>query len=306
MHYDVLLFGDYWYDLIFTGLPRLPELGRELFAGGFDALPGGVFINAVALHRLGLRVGWAADFGNDEFSQRILAAARREGLDESLFQLHDRPYRRVTAVASFPEERAFLSYSDPSPKLSAPLKALAAHTARVALIPGLVSGPLFDGGELIARLRGMKLVMDCQSTTHTLAAEPALRRALGKVDVFIPNAIEARQLTGEATTEAALRALGELCPLVVVKDGPRGAYALERGQTLHAPALPVKVVDTTGAGDAFTAGFVKAWLDGRPTKECLRWGNVCGGLSTTAVGGTAAAPTLRQVEEWLARTTNDK
>jgi sugar/nucleoside kinase (ribokinase family) len=124
--------------------------------------------------------------------------------------------------------------------------------------------------------------------------------------VFIPNAIEARQLTGAATTEAALRVLGGVCPLVVVKDGPRGAYALEHGRALHASALPVKVVDTTGAGDAFTAGFIRAWLDGRPTEECLCWGNICGGLSTTAVGGTAAAPTLREVEQWLARTTNDK
>src|SRR3989338_5268632 len=157
MHYDVLLFGDYWYDLIFTDLPRLPELGRELFAGGFDALPGGVFINAVALQRMGLRVGWAADFGNDEFSRTVLRAARSEGLDEALFQHHARPYRRVTAVASFPAERAFLSYSDPGPKLSAPLQALARHTARVVFLPGLVFGPLFDGGEILTRLRGMKI-----------------------------------------------------------------------------------------------------------------------------------------------------
>ena len=61
MHFDVLLFGDYWYDLIFTDLPGLPKLGREVFAGSFDNVPGGPFINAVAMHRMGLRVGWRSE-----------------------------------------------------------------------------------------------------------------------------------------------------------------------------------------------------------------------------------------------------
>ncbi len=296
--YDVLLVGDYWYDLIFTDLPRLPELGHELYAGGFDNVPGGAFINAVALSRLGLRVGWAADFGSDPFSRLTLAAARRESLDEALFQHHDRPYRRVTAVASFAHDRAFLSYSDPGPKVSAPLKALARVRARLVFVPGLVFGPLFDSAQWLARARSMKIVMDCQFTSYTLA-NAAIRRALRRVDVFMPNAVEARSLTGAASTLEALRVLGKLCRLVVVKDGANGAYAMCGGEVVHAPAIPVAVVDTTGAGDAFDAGFVRAWLDGRPLPECLQWGNICGGLSATARGGTASTPTLAQVQQWL-------
>jgi sugar/nucleoside kinase (ribokinase family) len=301
MRYDVLLVGDYWYDLIFTDLPRLPELGRELYAGGFDNVPGGAFINAVALHRLGLRVGWAADFGDDPFSRLVLEAARREGLDEALFQHHARPYRRITVAASFPGDRAFLSYGDPGPKLSAPLKALARVSARVVMVPGLIYGPLFDSTHLLVRAKGMKIAMDCHLTDRTLA-DPAIRRALGHVDVFMPNANEARCLTGKPTTLEALHVLGEHCPLVVVKDGAQGAYALRRGEPVaHAPALPVQVVDTTGAGDCFAAGFLRAWLDERPLEECLRWGNICGGLSTTARGGATAAPTLAQVQQHLQR-----
>jgi sugar/nucleoside kinase (ribokinase family) len=302
MRYDVLLVGDYWYDLIFTDLPRMPELGHELYAGGFDNVPGGPFINAVALHRLGLRVGWAADFGNDPFSQLALEAARREGLDEALFRHHPRPYRRVTAAASFPSDRAFLSYSDPGPRFSAPLKALARVSARVVMVPGLLYGPLFDSTRPVVVSRGMKIAMDCHLTDpQTRLAEPALRRALQHVDVFMPNATEARCLTGRSTTLEALQTLGEICPLVVVKDGGHGAYALHDGQVEHAPALPVRVVDTTGAGDCFGAGFLRAWLDDRPLAECLRWGNICGGLSTTARGGATAAPTLAEVQAWLQR-----
>ncbi len=307
MRYDVLLCGDYWYDLIFTDLPGLPELGREVFAGGFDQTPGGPFIHAVAMHRLGLRVGWAADFGNDPFSKSVIKAARREGLDDTLFQCHDRPYRRITAAASFPSDRAFLSYSDPGPATPAPLVALARHTAHALMIPGLFFGPVFDAGQALARAHEMKIVMDCQCTDETLD-NPAVRGALERVDVFLPNSSEARQLTGSANTLEALRCLGDVCPLVVVKDGPDGAHAICRrppsragGETFYAPALPVKVIDTTGAGDAFGAGFLKAWLDGKPVAECLRWGNICGGLSTTARGGASATPTLKEVEKWLAK-----
>lgn len=298
MPYDVLLVGDYWYDLIFTDLPRLPELGRHLFATGFENVPGGPFINAVALHRLGLRVGWAADFGNDPFSLLALQAARREGLDEALFVHHERPYRRVTAVASYQADRALMSFGDQSPRVPAGLKALLSTQARLMLIPGLFYGPTFDGGQWLLRLRGMQVVMDCQFTGHSLK-DPALRRALARVDVFMPNAVEARDLTGAATTLDALRALGGLCRLVVVKDGANGSYALRGGEVMHAPALSVTVVDTTGAGDCFSAGFVRAWLDERPLIECLRWGNICGALSTRALGGATAAPTLAEVQAWL-------
>jgi sugar/nucleoside kinase (ribokinase family) len=79
--------------------------------------------------------------------------------------------------------------------------------------------------------------------------------------------------------------LGKLCRLVVIKAGGDGAYALERGSApVHASAIEVNPVDTTGAGDSFNAGFVKAWLEGRPLRECLAWGNAVGGLSTTAPG----------------------
>src|SRR5450756_1006896 len=96
-------------------------------------------------------------------------------------------------------------------------------------------------------------------------------------------------MTGACDVVQALRSLNELCPLVVVKDGGAGAYGCARGEIVHAPAIPLTPIDTTGAGDCFNAGFVRAWLDGLPLDECLRWGNVVGGLSTLAPGGTGRA-----------------
>jgi sugar/nucleoside kinase (ribokinase family) len=84
-----------------------------------------------------------------------------------------------------------------------------------------------------------------------------------------------------------------------VKLGPRGAATLADGALLEVPAFPVEPVDTTGAGDSFDAGFLHAWLGGRPLAECLRWGSACGSLSTRGSGGTGHQPDRAEVERLL-------
>jgi sugar/nucleoside kinase (ribokinase family) len=108
-------------------------------------------------------------------------------------------------------------------------------------------------------------------------------------------------MTGKADIPSAACALGELCPLVVIKVGPDGSYAFQDGKLVHDPAIPVEPLDTTGAGDCYNAGFLKAWLDGKPIEECLRWGNIVGGLSTLARGGTGRVVTVEDVWEYLSK-----
>ena len=112
---DVFLPGDYFYDLIYTGLPEFPTLGREVYGTGILATGGAMFITAASLRRLGVRVGWAACFGNDEYSQYVRRLAVEEDVDLNLAQDVDRPYRRVTTAISCQGERAFVTYVDPPP-----------------------------------------------------------------------------------------------------------------------------------------------------------------------------------------------
>lgn len=284
--YDILVVGNYSMDLIFTGLPRFPVLGEDTVGTGFEMLPGEAYTSAVAMHRLGLKVGWAADFGNDTLSKLALEFVRREGLDESLFVHHDRPLRRISAAASFAEDRAFMTYYDPDPFPPAAVGALLSATARALYIPGLLYGPDFEAFLPLVQAKGLQIVMDGNCNRRARLEDPAVRRAIGSAAVFLPNAREARQLTGQADLEGALQLLAGIGALVAVKAGPDGAYAWERGEVLHAPALPVEPLDTTGAGDVFSAGFTRAWLAGLPLQDCLRWGNLAGGLSTLGFGGT--------------------
>lgn len=299
--YDVLVAGSYTLDLVFTGLPGLPELGAEVISSGFEMLPGEAFNSAAAMHRLGLKVAWAGDFGCDEFSLFTLERVREEGMDESLFVRHNRPLRRVSVAASFPDDRAFITYYDPEPRYPATLKALATASARSLYVPGFYCGPLFDVGVKLARLKRMKVIMDGNSGEGVSLADEAVQKTVKNVDLLLPNAREARCLTGETDIHQALRKLGQLCPLVVVKDGERGSYAFKQGEVVHVPAIQVVPIDTTGAGDCFNAGFLRAWLDGLPLETCLLWGNVVGGLSTLALGGTGKKITLEDLKHWLAK-----
>jgi sugar/nucleoside kinase (ribokinase family) len=297
--YDVIVVGPYNLDLIFTGLPQFPELGKDVVGTGFDMIPGGAYNPAVAMHRLGLKVGWAADFGNDLLSKYVLERVRTEGLDTSLFAYHDKSYRRLTVAASYKEDRAFITYYDPDLGFPAVMKALATASAKVVYVPILYFGNSFDIGIKLIRLKRIKLVMDANSPQDIKLDNPAVRKVIKNIEILLPNAREIREMTGEADLEKAMRQIGKLCPLVVVKDGSHGSYACEKDQIYYASPIQITPLDTTGAGDCFNAGFIKAWLDGRPITDCLRWGNIVGGLSTLARGGTGYVVTEKEVDNWM-------
>jgi sugar/nucleoside kinase (ribokinase family) len=294
--YDVLLQGVYCCDLVFTGLPGLPTLGTEIFGTGFDMLPGGTFNTVLALHRLGVQVGWRADFGNDLFSQYVLASARREGIDDHLFCLHDAPFRSLSVSLSFPQDRAFVSYIDPVPAQSF-TSLVTRYQPRLVLCPSLGIGP--DHLDLCRTAHdiGAIVYMDSQYNDISLS-NPEVEAALRAVDVFSPNESEALRLTGTATVEQALARLAELVSLVVIKRGAQGATAQTGNRVIHSPGLQVEVIETTGAGDCFNAGFIYGYLRGDPLDLSLRYGNICGALSTTT-RGVLATPHADQVQTML-------
>jgi sugar/nucleoside kinase (ribokinase family) len=298
MKLDIIVVGDYCLDFIVTGLEALPTGGGQVQAKGGTLLPGGAYNTVLALHRLGLQVGWAGDFGEDDFSQIVLSQARREGLLGALFTYHTHPLRRVTVSLSLPDDRAFISYNDPAPILSSGFKGLIKGQSKALYIPGLYYGIGFETGALLAKLKGMKIIMDGNSSQRTLDDTPQLRKALLRIDLFLPNAAEASRITGKENIEDELKVLAKFCPLVVIKDGANGSYAIADDQIYHSSAIPVNPVDTTGAGDCFNAGFIKAWFEGYGIEDCLKWGNIVGGLSTLAEGGTTQIIRTEDVLEW--------
>jgi sugar/nucleoside kinase (ribokinase family) len=110
------------------------------------------------------------------------------------------------------------------------------------------------------------------------------------VDVFLPNAQEALAISRETTVAAAALYFEKHLPLTVIKDGADGAWLCRGGDPEHFPVPPdllaeAPVVDTTGAGDSFDAGFMTAWLDGASPADCMARALRCGTRSTQRMGG---------------------
>jgi sugar/nucleoside kinase (ribokinase family) len=295
---EVLVYGTYFADLIFRELARPVTPGAEVRAGGFDLLPGGAFSPAMAMHRLGHDVVWPADFGSDLFSQHVLAAARREGLDETAFRHHPGVLRSVTVALSGPDDRAMVSYQDPI--CPQPLDAsVREHQPKVLMLAELHYGERVDSALRIAHQLGTLVFMDCQDVGGLLE-DKAVRDTLAEVDIFAPNADEALRLTGTTTIDEALEALTGLVDTVVVKRGSSGATAVQGGERYDIAAVAAQVLDTTGAGDCFNAGFVHAYLAGSPLRECLAAAVACGAAGVSAPG-SSAAPDTAALHTWLAR-----
>lgn len=78
-----------------------------------------------------------------------------------------------------------------------------------------------------------------------------------------------------------------------------GSYAFDGHELIHVETNPVKALDTTGAGDVFDAGFLKAYLDAKPLHECLRWGNIAAAFSIQGFGGTGYRVTSDLIEKQI-------
>jgi sugar/nucleoside kinase (ribokinase family) len=301
MDFDVIVLGDYCLDFIFTGLPSMPVLGTEIEAKGLAVEPGGACNTALALHRLGVKAAWAVEFGTDDFSSFVLQKFRDEHFPEDLFIFSKKPVRKITASLSFPDDRAFIAYYDQGDMIQTALKGLTARTAKIIVIPALFFGPALQAGHLIAKSRKMDIFMDGNSSSGVSLQQPQIRDTLKKVRFFSPNRKEALNITDETDLQVAIKRLGEFCQTVIIKDGCNGAWCSDSGKIYFEPAIPVKAVDTTGAGDCFNAGFLKAWLSEKPIQECLRWGVIAGGLSTTMAGANNYKLSSKEIEKIINR-----
>lgn len=289
---DVLTIGSYFCDVVFSGLLEMPKLGDEIWASACSVVPGGTYITAAALHRLNVSSAWACRFGSDPFSRFVRSAADAEGMDPSAYVSIDEPVLNISIAMSFPADRSFVSFAEPLPP--ADFTAIDALRPRLIVKPGLGEPQdlirLLDAADKV----GAAVVVDPQASEHTLDSA-VLRAALRRVAVLAPNEREALKLSGQTDIDAAVAALREVAPLVVVKLGADGAIAADRGAEVRVDALSVTPLETTGAGDCFNAGFIMAMLEGEDAVGCLQAGNAAGALSTLAAS-SLGIPTREEVD----------
>ncbi|HEX5495530.1 MAG TPA: carbohydrate kinase family protein [Mycobacteriales bacterium] len=295
--FDVFLTGTVFIDMIFTGLLGPPQPGTELWTGGLGSAPGGIANLAVAMSRLGLRVGLAAAFGDDMFGGYLWRTlAEQERVDLRYSRQLDRWPTPVTVSLSYASDRSLITYGE---RLPFPVAELldappSAGTCFVHLDadPPAWAGALRSGGATVFADVGWD---------PSGAWAPAVLDRLAGVDVFLPNAVEAMAYTRTDDPGRALAALAARVPVAVVKNGAAGALGVDgrTGEVADEPALPVAdVLDPTGAGDVFDAGFVFGSLAGWSLPQRLRFANLCAGLSVQQHSGSLGAPCWGQLAAW--------
>lgn len=302
---QVVVAGSIYCDMIFFDLDGPPALGEEVRTERFTLAPGGGgYITAAGLARLGVATALRTYVGRDLLGEYQVDALRRAAVDTSQVHRHPRLGTAVSVVFSTQGDRGFLSYKGcawDTARLLRRWTAAAYRRHRHIHFAGF-RPPFPHHVRLLDGLRRAQITTSLDIGWYpAVYRDPAFLDLVRRVTVFMPSWRDARWLTGQSRPDAALRALAALVPVPVIKLGAQGAIALEDGKVIRVRPPRVRAVDTTGAGDAFNAGFLWAYLRGEPLARCLEAGNICGALSTRAAGGTAAFPTLREMRAHLGR-----
>jgi sugar/nucleoside kinase (ribokinase family) len=297
---DLLVVGEINPDIVVWDADPRPVFGQvERFVEGVRLTIGSSSaIAACGAARLGLRVAMVGVVGDDALGRFMLEALAARGVDVSGCRVAAGRPTGASVILGNGSDRAILTSlgtiadvraADVPPSLLGRARHL--HVGSYFVQPGLASDvpSLFRA----ARAAGATTSLD-PNWDPSGSWDLGFAAATAEADVVLPNAVEVRALTGTDDLEAAARALAP-GRLVAVKDGARGAIAVDAdGSVARSRALPVDAVDTTGAGDAFDAGFLVAWLEGRSLDDALRFAVACGSLSTRAAGGTEAQATREE------------
>ncbi|WP_285728288.1 PfkB family carbohydrate kinase [Psychromicrobium xiongbiense] len=302
---DLLLTGDVYFDLVFTGLAELPMPGTEVFSDGMGSCPGGVANQAIAASRLGLRTSLVAAFGDDGYGDANWSIlADQEGVDLGLSQRFPGWHSPVTVSLSVHGDRSMISHGHPAPRNATELLGGAPPAARAAVV-GLSEE--LEPWALAAARSGTQLFGDVGWDPSGAWPEAALAN-LEHFHAFMPNAAEAMAFTRTDDPWAALYALADRVPVAVVTAGAQGALAIDSvtGEEEWVPALPVQAWDPTGAGDCFGAAFIMGSLAGWPLVDRLSFANLCASLSVQQVGGSLAAPGWGDLADWWDRVSTSR
>jgi ribokinase len=293
---------------LFMRVEHLPTPDETVLGWDYrEALDGGKGSHqAIACGRLGMPTSFVGRVGQDHFGDRGAGWMRDAGVDLTYLKRSQ----------DIPTGTGFIIINHEGVPLI---------TTAMGANGDFSPTDVDDAEELIARSTFMVITFEIPVKTalhasrlgrkHGLTviltpgpAEPLTPDALSAVDILVPNASEARILMGmdpdaEASAEDLARGLQARFGLenVVITLGETGA-AVSEGEKLYlVSAIKVDVIDTPGAGDAFTAGMTKGLFEGKTLAEAVQFGCITGGYAVTVRESVPAFPTLEQLREFVKR-----
>lgn len=293
---DLVVLGDCNPDLLLRGnvVPAFGQAEQIIDEARFEIGGSGAIVAAGAA-RLGLRCGLVGVVGDDALGRLQLDALSERGVDVSTVVVDQSLSTGLTVVLSRGDDRAILTSLGAIDALDARLVDL----AMLGRARHVHVSSYYLQGKLQATLK--PLLVAAREGGASVSLDPnwdpdetwdgGLLALLPLLDYLFVNEQEARRIGRVDDPLGAARELASKGPTVVVKLGAVGGLLVSGTEAIRAPALPRTVVDTTGAGDSFDAGFLCGLLTGWEPARCLELACVCGSLSVS-VPGLDGQPTL--------------
>lgn len=307
MGLDVVCLGILVADVIAVPVDRYPDRGTLVLTERMGLNIGGCAANsAIGMARLGLRAAVIGKVGKDALGDFVVCALESEGVFTEGIRRDGKAGTSSTMVMVHADrERSFIHCIGANGTLrEGEIEFRLIGGSKVLHVGGALVMPGFDGAPLARTLAKAKEahVATALDTVWDGTGQwmQLLREALPNVDYLLPSVDEAAMLTGEKEPERiAERLLEAGAGVVALKMGGKGCYVATREEGFHVPPYRVEVVDSTGAGDAFVAGFLCGVVKGLGLRECAEMGNAVGALCVRGVGTTEALPGLKEVEELM-------
>jgi sugar/nucleoside kinase (ribokinase family) len=297
---DLLVVGELNPDILVIGEDPTPAFGQQekLVSAIRLEIGSSSAIMACGAARLGLRVAFVGVVGDDAMGRFMLTSLAERGIDTSQCVVDPAIPTGSTLILSRGEDRASLTAIGTIDRVRGEHVAdeLLGRARHLHLgSTGLVGARRAALPELLTRARASGVTTSFDPGGDPDGRWEGTNELLEVADITLPNLAEARAISGVQEPEAAARELarrGRPELVVAVKMGGAGAIAAQGDRVIRQAAARTVVLDSTGAGDSFDAGFVAAWVSGWPLDEALALGVACGSLSTRGIGGTDAQPTL--------------
>lgn len=295
---DVLCLSDCCADLVFEGLPSLPEPGGEVYGRRFSIRAGGGANTPMGLARLGCTAAYAATVGDDPLGRIVLSEMAQSGLDISRVRRAGAGGTWVSAVLATGGERSFASCAGQETDFRGAWLREAIEMAKRVHTYAYYAMKYPDIAAC-CRETGARLSLDfaCDPALRLEDIAPLLRQA----ETITPNEAEACRLTGTGSAREALAVLSAYCAGTVITLGAEGCLAAVEGAAYQARPPRVEAESVNGAGDAFDAGLLYAGVRGLPAAERLRFACAAGALAVQCGGPGSEAFRPEAVRELAAR-----
>ncbi len=258
---------------------------------------------------MGVQSSFIGKVGRDEFGNFYEKDMVEAGLTPVLIRAQESPTGTAVALVTPDRERTFATHLGAATELAAEeLRSIYFKGYNILYLEGylIFNLPLIEQACHLAKKNKMCVALDLASYNVVADMLPSFREIIEKyVDIIFANEEEARAFTGLDPREA-LDILAEKCTIAVIKTGVNGSWIKRGNEIIKIDALPVRLVDTTGAGDLYSAGFLYGYSHGFALDKCGLFGSILAGKVIEVVGARMPEEKWREAKEMIRMVAEDQ